>query len=92
MPNAKTKAPTIPLPPSWPETVKSAVLHVISLAQFATSHTCDPQAAANSRNSRIRSYDPPLSDEFRALFELPKNASTENEAEFLALLNTIGEA
>ena len=57
MPNAKTKAPTIPLPPSWPEVVKSAVLHAISLAQFAAAHTRDPQAgapAANSPSSRIR--------------------------------------
>ena len=49
MPNAKTKAPTIPLPPSWPEVVKSAVLHAISLAQFAAAHTRDPQAGAPGR-------------------------------------------
>jgi hypothetical protein len=43
-------------------------------------------------NAIYRKDDPPLTDEFRALFELPKNASTDNEAEFLASLNAIGEA
>jgi len=43
-------------------------------------------------NAICRKDDPPLTDEFRALFELPKNASTDNEAEFLASLNAIGEA
>ena len=34
---------------------------------------------------KYRKDDPPLTDEFRALFELPKNASTDKEAEFLGL-------
>jgi putative transposase len=42
----------IPLPKLWPETVKSAVLQVISLAQFAAAHTRG--WAANSVNARIR--------------------------------------
>ncbi len=43
-------------------------------------------------NAKYRKDDPPLTDEFLALFDLPKNASTDNEAEFLALLNAIGAA
>ena len=39
-----------------------------------------------------RKNDPPLTDEFRALFELPKNALTDKEAEFLALFHAIVEA
>ena len=52
MTNAKCQAPTIPLPQTWPESVKSAVLHVISLAQFAAAHTRG--WAANSVNARVR--------------------------------------
>jgi transposase InsO family protein len=40
------------LPKSWPRTVKSAILHVISLAQFGLAYTRG--WAANSINSRIR--------------------------------------
>jgi hypothetical protein len=42
----------IPLPKSWPIHVRSAILHVISLAQFTTAHT--RSWAANSINARIR--------------------------------------
>jgi hypothetical protein len=42
----------IPLPELWPTHVRSAILHVISLAQFATAHTRG--WAANSINVRIR--------------------------------------
>jgi transposase InsO family protein len=42
----------ISLPKSWPIHVRTAILHVISLAQFATAHT--RSWAANSINSRIR--------------------------------------
>ena len=48
----KTANPQIPLPKSWPIHVRTAILHVISLAQFATAHT--RSWAANSVNSRIR--------------------------------------
>ena len=41
-----------PLPDTWPATVKSAVLHVISLAQFAAAHTRG--WAADSVNARVR--------------------------------------
>ena len=44
--------PTIPLPRGWPSRVKSAILHVISLAQFTLAYTRG--WAANSPNSRIR--------------------------------------
>ena len=48
----KTANPRIRLPISWPIHVRAALLHVISLAQFATAHT--RSWAANSVNSRIR--------------------------------------
>ena len=51
MPNHPNR-PQIPLPKAWNERVKSAVLHVISLAQFAVAYTRG--WAANSINSRIR--------------------------------------
>ena len=41
----------LPLPKRWPTFVKSALLHVISLAQFAMAYT--QGWAANSPNSRI---------------------------------------
>jgi hypothetical protein len=36
----KSAYPAIPLPRSWPSRVKSAILHVISLAQFTAAYTC----------------------------------------------------
>ncbi len=47
-----TKRPKIPLPGNWTLNVKLAVLHAISLAQFAVAYTRG--WAANSINSRIR--------------------------------------
>jgi putative transposase len=47
-----TKRLKIPLPDSWSLNVKSAVLHAISLAQFAMAYTRG--WAANSINARIR--------------------------------------
>ena len=49
---AKSSSPEIPLPRGWPSRVKSAILHVISLAQFTLAYTRG--WAANSPNSRIR--------------------------------------
>ena len=49
---AKPSSPEIPLPRGWPSRVKSAILHVISLAQFTLAYTRG--WAANSPNSRIR--------------------------------------
>ncbi len=43
---------SISLPNKWPLRVKSALLHVISLAQYATAYTNG--WAANSINARIR--------------------------------------
>jgi len=48
---AKEK-PRIPLPKDWTGNVRSAVLHVISLAQYATAYT--RSWAANSPNERMR--------------------------------------
>ena len=49
---AKSLSSTLPLPSSWTSRVKSAILQVISLAQFTMAHTRG--WAANSPNSRIR--------------------------------------
>ena len=49
---AKDNAPKIALPRGWNDNVKSAMLHVISLAQFGMAYTHG--WAANSINSRIR--------------------------------------
>ena len=49
---AQSPPPTIPLPKSWASRVKSAILQVISLAQFTMAYTRG--WAANSPNSRIR--------------------------------------
>jgi hypothetical protein len=40
------------LPSGWPKNVKSAVLHVVSLAHYAI--TCARGWAANSINARVR--------------------------------------
>ena len=45
-------APKVPLPMHWKKHVKSAVLHVVSLAQYATAYT--RSWAADSRNARVR--------------------------------------
>jgi transposase len=52
MTDAKGQTPTIPLPSRWNDTVRSAVLHVVSLAQFAVAQTRG--WAADSPNARIR--------------------------------------
>ena len=44
--------PQIPLPKSWPRSVKSAVLQVISLTQFALAYA--RAWAANCPNARVR--------------------------------------
>jgi hypothetical protein len=49
---AKENAPKIALPKGWNDNIKSAMLHVISLAQFGMAYTHG--WAANSINSRIR--------------------------------------
>ena len=46
------KTSTIPLPKGWKKQVRSAVLHVISLAQYATIYTRG--WAADSTNQRVR--------------------------------------
>ena len=44
--------PRLPLPKGWPRTIRSAVIHAISLAQFSLTHT--RSWAANNWNARIR--------------------------------------
>ena len=46
------RAREISLPQSWPATVRSAILHVIALAQYATAYT--RSWTADSRNARMR--------------------------------------
>jgi hypothetical protein len=49
---AKSVSPVIPLPHAWPSRVKSAILHVIGLAQFTIAYTRG--WAADSVNTRVR--------------------------------------
>ena len=44
--------PTIPLPPTWPEHTKSAIVHAIALAQFVLTHVRG--WCVNSRIARVR--------------------------------------
>jgi hypothetical protein len=46
------QTPTIPLPKSWTKQIRSAVLHVISLAQYAAVYA--RAWAADSTNARVR--------------------------------------
>ena len=41
-----------PLPKGWPRTIRSGIVHVISLAQFSLTHT--RSWAVNNWNARIR--------------------------------------
>ena len=50
--HAKPSFPVIPLPRAWPSCVKSAILHVISLAQFTVAYTRG--WAVDSANPRLR--------------------------------------
>lgn len=47
-----SRRPRLPLPKAWPHSVKSAVLHAISLAQYAFVYT--RSWAVNSVNARVR--------------------------------------
>jgi hypothetical protein len=49
---SKSKAPEIPLPKSWGKHVKSAILHIIALAQYALTYS--RSWAADSTNQRVR--------------------------------------
>jgi len=48
----KSKQPQIPLPKSWGTHVKSAILHVVALAQYALTYS--RSRAADSSNERAR--------------------------------------
>jgi hypothetical protein len=52
LPLSDQSPPDLPLPSGWTQNVKSAVLHVISLAQFALSYTRG--WAADALNPRAR--------------------------------------
>ena len=49
---SRSKLPQIPLPKSWGTRVKSAVLHVLALAQYALTYS--RSWAADSTNQRVR--------------------------------------
>ncbi len=49
---SKSKTPEIPLPKSWDTHVKSAILHIIALAQYALTYS--RSWAADSTNQRVR--------------------------------------
>ena len=44
---------SIPLPKGWPRTVRSAVIHAISLAQFSLTHTRSWATTTDSHLIRI---------------------------------------
>jgi hypothetical protein len=49
---SKNEQPKIPLPKSWGTHVKSAIIHVIALAQYALTYS--RSWAADSSNQRVR--------------------------------------
>ncbi len=67
-------APTIPLPKAWNSHVKSAVLHVISLAQYATCYTrgwaadsCNPRVHQQANVDRLNQEVVLLQDQLRII-------------------------
>ena len=57
------KPPRIHIPKGWPSHVKSAVLHIISLAHFSITHARG--WAANSGSERVRRSFEGVSKEFK---------------------------
>jgi hypothetical protein len=49
---SKNQQPQIPLPKSWGTHVKTAILHVVALAQYALTYS--RSWAADSTNQRVR--------------------------------------
>ncbi|MFC1491042.1 transposase, partial [Nitrospinota bacterium] len=70
--HAKRRRPRIPLPKSWPRHVKSAVLHVISLAHYAivrargrAAGSAGSQERFSAENERLREECALLGEEMR---------------------------
>ena len=69
--NKSNAPPTIALPRSWKRCVRSAVLHVISMARFAAAHAHEPSVTRSSaarlknENQRLRSEIALLTEELR---------------------------
>ena len=61
--------PDLPLPSGWPRNVKSAVLHVISLAQYAIVATRGWAADALNPRARQAAEDDRLTQEIQLLRE-----------------------
>jgi len=64
--------PDLPLPSGWAKNVKSAVLHVISLAQYALTYTrgwaadaLNPRARQAAETDRLTNEVALLQEEFR---------------------------
>ena len=69
---AAKKPPTIPLPKSWTKHVRTAMLHVVSLAQYATAYTrswavnCQvARVRLKAENDRLRQHVTLLTEELR---------------------------
>jgi len=61
--------PDLSVPPGWPKNVKSAVLHVISLAQYAIAATRGWAADALNPRARQAAEDGRLTREIQLLRE-----------------------
>ncbi len=67
--HAKQRRPRIPLPKSWPRQVKSAVLHVISLAHYAIVRARGQAARGGGSQDRFWAENERLRDECALLRE-----------------------
>ncbi len=67
--HAKRRHPRISLPKSWPRHVKSAVLHVISLAHFAIVHARGRAEGSGGSQDRFWSENERLNEEYALLRE-----------------------
>ena len=65
----RAKPPTIPLPKAWKKQVRSAVLHVLSLAQYAAVYTRGWAADGRNRDARLKAQIDQLAQEVALLRE-----------------------
>jgi transposase len=66
---SKTKLPQIPLPKSWGARVKSAVLHVLALAQYALTYSRSWTADSTNQRVQLRAECDRLTQELALLRE-----------------------
>jgi len=67
--SSKSEAPEIPLPKRWRTHVKSAVLHVISLAQYALTYSRSWVADSSNERVRLKAENDHLTQEVALLRE-----------------------